>query len=501
MITQLIFQWAEQTPERTAVIYNGKARSYRSFARAIAVARSYFARRGYLGPGYAVLTVSNTMIFWIFSLALRSLGLTTVSVGSPAKLSPAMLRKLGLTNVRCVITCPGEIREGLDGLCTELGLNLLTVSLAGETPLPLERPDALHPFGGHILLTSGTTGIPKMVLMSPETDADVLRLYVELFGIDQHTLLSVFDFGTWTGGGYKWTACPWSVGGATLLEQGVIEQGIEQGYEPYQALLRPGITHAILSPAVLADILAAPTGAFPRNDTIRLAVGAGAMTRTQVEQAKARITSHLFHYFVSTEGGIMAFTSLDTPEDQRWHRLVPGRMVEIVDASDRPVPIGEVGQVRVSTAGGPTGYLNDETATRAFFRDGFFYPGDLAVMRSDGRIALQGRLTDVINVQGFKISPAPIEERLGEVFGLNGVCLFSMQNDSGEEEIHVVLETPKPIDSERLIAALKQELRGFHRGRVLGFHRGRVHYVATLPRNDMGKVLRQEVRAQVIANQ
>jgi len=63
MITQLIFQWAEQTPERTAVIYNGKARSYRSFARVIAVARGYFARRGYLGPGYAVLAVSNRMNF------------------------------------------------------------------------------------------------------------------------------------------------------------------------------------------------------------------------------------------------------------------------------------------------------------------------------------------------------------------------------------------------------------------------------------------------------
>jgi len=215
------------------------------------------------------------------------------------------------------------------------------------------------------------------------------------------------------------------------------------------------------------------------------------MTRTQVDQAKARITSQLFHYFVSTEAGLIAFTSLDTPEDQRWHRLVPGRMVEIVDASDRPVPIGEVGQVRVDTAGGPTGYLNDETATRTFFRGGFFYSGDLAVMRSDGRIALQGRITDVINMQGIKISPAPIEERLGEVLGLNGVCLFSIQNDSGEEELHVVLETPKPIDSERLIAAIKKELPGL-------FYGARVHCLATLPRNHMGKVLRQEVRAQVM---
>jgi acyl-coenzyme A synthetase/AMP-(fatty) acid ligase len=274
------------------------------------------------------------------------------------------------------------------------------------------------------------------------------------------------------------------VGGATL---------IEQGGEPYQALLRSGITHAVLSPAMLAAILAAPAGTFPCNNAMRLAVGAGAMTRARVEQAKARITSHLFHYFASTEADLIAFTSLDNPEDQRWHRVVPGRVVEIVNASDRSVPIGENGQVRVSTVGGPTGYLNDETTTRAFFRNGFFYTGDLAAMRSDGRIALQGRITDVIVLQGDKISPAPIEERLGDLLGVNGVCLFSQQNDNGEEEIHVVIETPKTIDSERLIPALKQELRGFDRAHI--------HYVATLPPNDMGKVLRQEVRAQVIPDQ
>jgi acyl-CoA synthetase (AMP-forming)/AMP-acid ligase II len=480
MITRLIFDWAKQTPDRTAMIYNGNALSYRSFAQAIAVARGYFARRGFLGPGYALLAISNIMNFWILSLALRSLGLTTVSVRSPA-----MVRGLGLANVRCVITTPGEVwAGGLDVLCTELRLSLLSVSLAGEPALGLEAPEAPHLLGGHILLTSGTTGIYKMVLMSPEIDAEFLRLHVELFTMNQHTLLSVFNFGTWTAPGYKWAASPWSVGGATLIEQ--------RG-ELYQALLRPGITHAMLNPEMLAAILAAPAGAFPRNDAMQLGVGAGAMTRTQVEQAKARITSRLFHYFGCTEAGAIAFTSLDTPEDQRWHRLVPGRMVEVVDSSDRPVPIGEIGQVRVSTAGGPTGYLNNEMTTRAFFRNGFFYTGDLAVMRSDGRIALRGRLTDVINVQGTKISPAPIEERLRELFNVNGICLFSMQNDMGEEEIHVVVEAPKPIDSERLISALNQELRGFPRACV--------HHVVTLPRSHMGKVLRQEVRAQVITNQ
>ena len=319
--------------------------------------------------------------------------------------------------------------------------------------------------------------------MSPAFDADLLRCRVKLFGMNEDTVLCMFSFGAWSGAGYKWAASPWSVGGATL---------IEQGREPYQALSRPGITHAVLTPALLGAILAAPADAFPRNATMQLAVSGGTMTRSQVDQAKARITPRLFNDLGSTEAGSIAFTPLDTPEDHRWPRLVHGRVIEIVDKSDRPVPTGEIGRVRISTAGGPTSYLNDEAATRAFFKDGFFYPGDLAVMRSDGCIALQGRITDVINMGGDKISPAPIEDRLGELFGVSGVCLFSTQNDSGEEEIHVVIETPTPIDSERLNAVLGQELRAFHRGRV--------HFVAALPRNPMGKVLRQTVRAQAIAS-
>ncbi len=49
MITQLIFDWAKRTPDRTAVIYNGQPLSYRWFAQAIAAARGYFVRRGYAG--------------------------------------------------------------------------------------------------------------------------------------------------------------------------------------------------------------------------------------------------------------------------------------------------------------------------------------------------------------------------------------------------------------------------------------------------------------------
>ena len=476
MITELIFDWAERTPEKTAIVYNGKPSSYRSFAQFIAQARGYFLRRGVVGDGVAVLAVHNLTDFWGLSLALRSLGLTTF-----AAQSANVVGALGLPGVRCVVTSPAEAWPGLDRWCAERGLTLLSVSLSGEPGLGLGASEAPDPPGGHILQTSGTTGVFKMVLMSPAIDAVFLRRKAEVIGMDQDTVLSVFDFGPWTAAGYRWAASPWVVGGTTL---------IEQWREPYRALLRPGLTHAVLIPAVLAAVLAAPVDAFPRNEALQLAVGGGAMTRTQVEQAKARITPHLFNWLASTEAGGIAYTPLDTPEDHRWHRLIPGREVQIVDDSDRTLATGELGRVRVSAQRGPNGYLHDEAATPDFFRGGFFYPGDLAVIRSDGRMALQGRVTDIINVRGHKISPALIEDRLGEAFGVSGVCLFSVQDDGGEEEVHVVVETPSPIESERLITVLNRELAGFPRARV--------HYLASLPRNQMGKVLRQAVRTRIV---
>jgi acyl-coenzyme A synthetase/AMP-(fatty) acid ligase len=479
MVTQMIFDWAKQAPERTAVIYNGRRLSYRWFAQIIALARGYFARRDYVGSGYAVLAVRNLMNFWILSLALRSLGLTTVAVRSVAEVD-----QLGLPTLRCVITGSGETWTGLDGICAKLGVHLLSVpSLVGESPLALEVSEAATLFGDHVLQTSGTTGIRKLVLRTPAFDAAFVRDRVEAFGMSQDTVFSVFDFGAWTGPGYMIPLSAWTVGGAIA---------IEQGREFYRAFA-VGISHAELTPEMLAAILAAPSDVFSRNDAIQLSVTGGAMTRSQVDQAKARITSRVFNLLASTEAGIIGFTLLETPEDHRWHRLLPSRQVEIVDESDRPVPAGEIGRLRISIAGRPTSYLNDDEGTRAFFRDGFFYPGDLAVIRPDGRMALHGRITDVINIQGQKISPAPIEARLCELFGVSGVCLFSAQNDSGDEEIHIVVETPTPIDSNRLSAALNQALRGSPGARI--------YYMAALPRNEMGKVLRQAIRAQALASQ
>ena len=190
-------------------------------------------------------------------------------------------------------------------------------------------------------------------------------------------------------------------------------------------LRRPGLTYSSVLPQMLAEILAQPEGAFPRSEIMTLGVGGGTITQPQIDEAKRRITPHLVNGLIATESYRIAMTPLNTPDDHRWHILEPTTVVELVDEFDQPVPIGQIGRLRVGTEGGPTSYLGDEEATKAFFRDGFFYPGDLAVRREDGRMALQGRTTDVINIHGAKIAPAPIEDRMREALGGAGASASS----------------------------------------------------------------------------
>ena len=473
MAVKEIFDWAERAPERTAAIHNGQVISYRMFAHSIALGRAYFARLGWIGAGFAAVAIHDLMDAWITIMALRSLGLTTIVIRSPAAVGA-----LALPGLRGAVTSAAETWPDLARSCADHGVELLSVALGDETPLPLGTgPD--HPWGGHILETSGTTGVAKKVLMDATFEDEYLRRRRELNGIDHRTIAAIFNFHTGTGVGYKAPINVWIVGGTVVLQ--------DSG-DLRETLRIPDLTHASMVPSMLLGVLATPPGSFPRQPAMKLAITGGTITQGQIDEAKARITPQLINGLGATESHSIALTDLNTPDDHRWHRLVPTSDVEIVDDDGKPVSVGEIGRLRVGTAGGPTGYLFDEAATRTFFKDGFFYTGDLALTRADGRIALQGRVSDVINMFGHKINPAPIEERLCEALGICGLCLFSMQDENGEEGLHAIIESPEVIDTQRLVDAFSVESLG----------RVHVYFVTGLPRNAMGKLMRQEAKAFVL---
>ena len=116
------------------------------------------------------------------------------------------------------------------------------------------------------------------------------------------------------------------------------------------------------------------------------------------------------------------------------------------------------------------------------------------VVSPDGRLALHGRVTDVVNVFGTKYAPGPIEEELQNALGAGGVCAFSLPRDDGEEVLHVVIESTRRSDDAKMAAVLRRLLTGTPQSATLA---AKIHHVAALPRNHMGKVQRETLKRQL----
>jgi acyl-CoA synthetase (AMP-forming)/AMP-acid ligase II len=466
LVIERIFQFAETTPDAVAIYRHGGRLTYREFAGAISSARTEFINRQITGSGIVGVAIWDLQKFWICCLALRSLGLTALPVRSPEVLSDLLVP--GLKYVVGPASWPG-----LEQICQSNRLCLIPVPSTTTISAILTRPELLD--GGHILVTSGTTGRPKMVFWDSAAFDATFASNPEATA---ETVNHLFDYGPWTMAGFRRSSCVWLMGGSIIIHQG------DDRYKAFQNLKG---THATILPNFLTEILAAPEGAFPFNRSMQLSVAGGTVTASQLKEARRRICPNIYNRLSATEVGSIAVTALEDAEDQRWHEVLPG--VEVVDEAGAAVPPGQVGQLRVPIRSGPAEYLNDPEATARFFREGYFYPGDLAIARSDGRIALQGRSTEVVNVNGSKVAAGPFEDLMRERYKLSGVCLLSAQNERGEEQLYAVVET-----AESLPEGLHDRIEATFSDVQL-----QVVIVETLPRTSTGKVIRRDVQALLFA--
>jgi acyl-coenzyme A synthetase/AMP-(fatty) acid ligase len=477
-VADRIFAHARATPDRPAVVYNGRAFSYRVFAALIGLARRWLAGQAIDRDRVAVVCVANLLDAWIVGLALRSLGVTTVNARTVEDVA-----RLGLGAVSIVATvAEAGVWTGLAEAAAAVEGRLIVLPAdvyAGADTAEIEdaaRLAATAP-GGQILLTSGTTGVFKKVLIDVATELRDVPLRAESVGLTAGSRFNLFDFGLWTTWGHNLPVCAWSLG-ATIV--------IHQGPERWRSLLDPGLTHAGATAYMLEDLLAAPPQIPLRNDAMALFVGAGVIPQALWRAARERLTGDVRNIYGSTEGAVALVTPLRTVEDLQWHQPNPRCRVEVVDEHDRPLPVGQTGRVRIHPAR-VDGYLNDPQTSREVFRDGFFYPGDLGVLREDGRLSLQGRITDVINVQGGKFATTPIETALQEALDAEAVCVFSALGLDGEA-VHVALQLRRTVSPAELKAALLAALPP-------GVADVQVHAVDGFPRNHMGKIERARLKA------
>jgi len=168
---------------------------------------------------------------------------------------------------------------------------------------------------------------------------------------------------------------------------------------------------------------------------------------------------------------------------------LPSTEVLILDEASNPVPFGQSGEIAVRGPQVMAGYWkrDDETA-KVMTADGFLKTGDIGIMDEKGYTRIVDRKKDMIIVSGFNVYPNEVENVVASHPGvLEVACVGVPDQHSGEAvKLYVVKKDPK-LTAEELLAFCKEELTGYKRPRLVEFRE-------TLPKTNVGKILRRELR-------
>lgn len=136
--------------------------------------------------------------------------------------------------------------------------------------------------------------------------------------------------------------------------------------------------------------------------------------------------------------------------------LPAGAEVAIIGADGDRVPQGAIGEVIVRGQGVMSGYGGDPSLTQAAFIDGWFRTGDLGRLDADGYLFIAGRVKEIVNRGGEKVSPREIDEALLECQGVTQAVAFGVPHPTlGEDLVAiVVLAADAPFDENALRAQL-----------------------------------------------
>ena len=180
-------------------------------------------------------------------------------------------------------------------------------------------------------------------------------------------------------------------------------------------------------------------------------------------------------------------------------RRIPGSVgqaagpeIAIMDAAGSLLPSGQTGEVVIRGDNVTSGYENNPSANAEAFVNGWFRTGDQGVMDADGYLTLTGRLKEIINRGGEKISPREVDEVLMDHPAVAQVVTFGMPHDKLGEEVAaaVVLREGQ--------ALTEQALRQFAATRLADFKVPRkVLFMAEIPKGATGKLQRIGLAAKL----
>jgi len=225
---------------------------------------------------------------------------------------------------------------------------------------------------------------------------------------------------------------------------------------------------------------------------LRLTLGGGmAVQRAVAERWKKATGCTLAEAYGLTETcPAVCINPLDIPEYNGSIGLpVPSTEVSIQDDDGKHLATGEVGELCVRGPQVMKGYWNrpDETA-KVLSADGWLRTGDIARIDEKGYVYIVDRKKDMILVSGFNVYPNEIEDVVAQMPGVLEVAAVGVPDEKSGEAVKLVIVKKDPgLTEEAVRAHCKANLTGYKLPRYVEFR-------ASLPKTNVGKILRRELR-------
>jgi acyl-CoA synthetase (AMP-forming)/AMP-acid ligase II len=348
-----------------------------------------------------------------------------------------------------------------------------------------------------LMYTSGTTALPKGVMLTYHDFTAYVTANVELAdGTPRGAALLCVPLYHIAGATNMMTTL-WTGRRLVLMPQ----------FEPrgwLDLVERERITHAFLVPTMVKKLLDEPD--LERRDLSSLEIlsyGGAAMPFPVVRRAIER--------FPKSVGFVNAFGQTETtstltvlgPDDHRLDgtpeeverktkrltsigRPLPDVEVRIVGDDGAALPPGEVGEICVRTPRVMKGYAGAESP---LLRDGWLPTRDMGWLDEDGYLYIAGRKDDMIIRGGENIAPAEVEATLQSHPAVDEAAVIGVPDLEWGQRVaaFVVVRPGATVTDEELVDFCRARLASFKKPEV-------VRFVAELPKNPMGKILRRELR-------
>jgi long-chain acyl-CoA synthetase len=474
---------AAADPDRRAIIDGTRVVT---FGELDARANGLAIRLAELGvePGDTVgMALKNRAEWFTVSHAIARVGAMFVPISS--RLTPGEAEYIVRDSQARVV-----VGEGAAGIAVE-GVDVLDID-GPDVARPADRPprdDFLNTAPTLLGYTSGTTGAPKAVERPapapvPAATTSAVAAY---WGYGPDTVQLVC--------GPLYHTAPSAYAEYSLWEGGqVVVQDKFVGERCLSLIEQHRVTRTQMVPAHFVRILEANWAAHDRS-SIRLLIHAAAPCPVPLKLRIMEVfpPGTIWELYGATE----AMGTVISPGEWLFKpgsvgRPFPGLDVRVLDEDGRPAPPGQVGTIYLSPfPGAAFSYRGDPDKTAAAYRDGFATVGDLGHVDEHGYLFIADRRTDLILSGGANIYPAEVENALAADPDVVDSAVIGLPDERMGQRVHAIIELRPGVvpDPAVILDRLSVVLADFKRPRTMEF-------VATLPREPNGKVLKRQLQRE-----